>query len=84
MAQAAPFDSQRLRMRPTVIEDADVRYGDPDSMTWWSSAPKGSVEEVRDYIASRLDWPGGRGWSIRARATTARSARFRRSKSARA
>ena len=67
MAQAAPFDSKRLHMRPTVIDDAEALfeiYGDPDSMTWWSSAPKSSVEEVRDYIAPRLDWPGGRGWSI--------------------
>ncbi len=67
MARAAPFDSEWLQMRATVIEDAEALfeiYSDVELMTYWSSAPKTTVAEVRDYIAPFINLPDARGWSI--------------------
>ncbi len=67
MSDARPFDSERLQMRATVIGDAEALleiYSDADLMTWWSSAPKTSVEEVRTYLTPFLALPDARSWSI--------------------
>ncbi len=67
MAQTTPFDSERLHMRATAIEDAEALldiYSDIDLMTYWSSAPKTSVDEVRDYMRPFLALPDARSWSI--------------------
>ena len=67
MAAPAPFDSERLHMRATEFDDAEALieiYSDEALMTYWSSAPKRTIEDVRDYIRPRIDWPDGRSWSI--------------------
>lgn len=61
------FDSMRLRMRPTRVDDAEALhagYRDDDAMRWWSSAPHADVAETRAYLDSRMDRSDQRGWSI--------------------
>jgi RimJ/RimL family protein N-acetyltransferase len=61
------FDSARLRMRPTVVDDAEAlhqAYSDAALMTYWSSAPKATLDETRAYLErgpTAGDW---RGWTM--------------------
>ena len=64
---SATFESARLRMRPTQIDDAEAlhqAYCDPQLMQWWSSGPHADVAETHAYLAQRLDQAGARGWTI--------------------
>lgn len=67
MSIAAPFESERLRMRPQRIEDAEAlfeAYGDAELMRYWSSGPHADIAETRAYMAPRIDQPGWRGWAM--------------------
>jgi RimJ/RimL family protein N-acetyltransferase len=46
---AAAFDSERLRMRPQQIDDADAlfeAYSDAELMRYWSSGPHADIDET--------------------------------------
>lgn len=61
------FDSERLRMRPQTVADAEALhagYADVELMTYWSSAPHRSVAETVDYITPRVGDIRWRGWSM--------------------
>lgn len=61
------FESARLRMRPTRIEDAEAlheAYRDAELMRWWSTGPHADVTETRTYITPHLDHGTWRGWVI--------------------
>ncbi|MEN2785884.1 GNAT family N-acetyltransferase [Sphingomonas qilianensis] len=63
----AAFESARLRMRPTRIEDAEAlheAYRDEALMRYWSSGPHADVAATRAYMAARLDTGDQRGWAI--------------------
>jgi ribosomal-protein-alanine N-acetyltransferase len=64
---AAAFNSERLRMRPQRIEDADAlfeAYSDAELMRYWSSGPHADIAETRAYLAPRLDQAQWRGWAV--------------------
>lgn len=62
-----PFESERLTMRPTRVEDAEAlfeAYRDVELMRYWSSAPHASVDETRAYLTPRIDKTDWRGWTM--------------------
>lgn len=61
------IESDRLRMRPLAVGDAEALYaiyGDVEAMTWWSHAPHVSVDQTRDQLASYIAQPDWRAWAI--------------------
>lgn len=65
MRETPVLESERLRLRPRVVDDADAlfpNYADPEFMHWWSSAPHESVEQTRaDFSRPPGEW---RCWAI--------------------
>lgn len=61
------IDSDRVRLRPLRVSDADALfaiYSDPTAMTWWTHGAHDSVDQTRDRLQSNLadhDW---RSWAI--------------------
>ena len=59
------LETERLRLRPRAIDDADVlhvNFTDPELMQYWSDAPHRSVEQTRAMFArARPEW---RCWTI--------------------
>ncbi|MEG3123457.1 GNAT family N-acetyltransferase [Sphingomonas sp. GB1N7] len=56
------FETERLRIRPQRIEDAEAlheAYRDAELMRYWSSGPHADMAETRAYLALRGDQ---RGW----------------------
>lgn len=61
------FESARLAMRPQLVDDAEAlfeAYGDPELMTYWSSAPHTDVAQTRAYLETRVPLSDWRGWSV--------------------
>lgn len=55
------LSTQRLWLRPLELDDAEGLFaglGDEETMRYWSCAPKTSVREVREYIASNISTVG--------------------------
>lgn len=63
----ALIESERLRMRPLSVDDAEaihVIYADEEAMRWWSHPPHGSLDETRARLARNTTDPGWRAWAI--------------------
>ncbi|WP_068093766.1 GNAT family N-acetyltransferase [Novosphingobium rosa] len=67
MTQASPTPSgQRLALRPRRPSDAEALFptmADPEAMRWWSRAPFGTVEDLRETFAPD-DASHWRSWAI--------------------
>ncbi|OYW23447.1 MULTISPECIES: GNAT family N-acetyltransferase [unclassified Sphingomonas] len=67
MNETPIIDSERVRLRPLVVDDAEALfsvYGDPTAMMWWTHAAHESVEQTREQLARNdlaRDW---RSWAI--------------------
>lgn len=60
------LQSERLCLRPVSRHDAEAlfpAYSDAELMRYWSSAPKATVDELRDYLTPG-GIPCGRSWGI--------------------
>ena len=67
MTELPVIETERLRLRPRTLEDAESLYptlSDVELMTWWSRAPFTSVEEVRAYFTPSEKWSGWDAWAI--------------------
>ena len=67
MTHAIIFETERLRMRPLRVDDAEALYSgyaDVDAMTYWTRAAHRSVDETRANLSDHLGWPDWRAWAI--------------------
>ncbi len=59
--------TERLRLRPLRVDDAEVLhpvFADEELMRWWSSGPHETVAETRDYVAQNCEGTRWRTWAI--------------------
>lgn len=67
MAELPILNTERLVLRPMVVEDADAMwhvYSDVDLMTYWSSAPHETIEQTRAYVAENAKMDPFLSWAI--------------------
>ncbi|MGY4397781.1 ribosomal-protein-alanine N-acetyltransferase [Sphingomonas sp. UYAg733] len=67
MSAPSVIESERLRLRPMSIDDAEAMhaiYGDAELMTWWSHPPHDTLEQTRERLARNIATEGWRTWAI--------------------
>ncbi|MEP2102192.1 MAG: GNAT family N-acetyltransferase [Parasphingorhabdus sp.] len=63
----AVLTTERLRLRPLRVDDADAlhpAFADEDLMRWWSSGPHKTVAETREYVMQNCDGTRWQTWAI--------------------
>lgn len=59
--------TERLVLRPLVVEDADALHptlSDAEALRWWSDPPSPSVEHTSAYVARMLEAESACWWAI--------------------
>ena len=67
MSDVPVIETERLRLRPLVAEDADALhdlYSDAQAMVWWSHPPHDTLEQTREAVARNVARPDWRVWAI--------------------